>query len=127
MMMRIDKAWTDDLSSTVNDLCILAWRLDLGCDTGNKAVAYQDTVIQQRFDDVSGFAVLGCLVNKDGSMGQEDGRHGFSRAKGRLLCPQATLGNNCVVIRLRMHFSIAKPGVHERSSCSFKPILPGVR
>ena len=78
MMMRIDKAWTDDLSSTVNDLGILAWRLDLGCDTGNKAVAYQDTVIQQRFNDVSGFAVVGCLVNKDSSMGQEDGRHGFS-------------------------------------------------
>ena len=46
MMMRIDKAWTDDLSGTVNDLSILIWRLYTGCDIGNKAVAYQDTMIE---------------------------------------------------------------------------------
>ena len=68
--MRINKAWTDDLSGTVNDLGILTWRLYLGCDTGNKAIAYQDTVIQQRFDCVSGFTIVGCLVKENGSMGE---------------------------------------------------------
>lgn len=45
MVMGIDKAGTDDSARTVDDIGILAGRVNLGSYAGDKSVADQDAVI----------------------------------------------------------------------------------
>ena len=46
MMMGIDKARTDDLACTVDDLGVLIRRVYVRCNVGDKAIAYQKAVVQ---------------------------------------------------------------------------------